>query len=161
MCPGRKQQHIVKGSAKDFPTEAEWEYACRAGSTTKYYWGNEFDGDYAWYGGGENADNKNITNPVGQKKPNAYGLFDMNGVLSEWCSDWYEIYSGGPAINPVGPTTGTGHVTRGGLGDNPHNYTAGSSKRDFRDDFHSADRDNGPADLLLSGVGFRCVLSMK
>ncbi|MEK7450052.1 MAG: formylglycine-generating enzyme family protein [Planctomycetota bacterium] len=65
------------------PTEAEWEYAARAGTTTKYYWGDSINDDYLW-------DNSNLgTHPVGQKKPNGFGLYDMLGNVWEWCQDWY------------------------------------------------------------------------
>lgn len=67
------------------PTEEEWEYACRAGTDTKYYWGDEIDGSYFWYF----HNSGNHPHPVGQKLPNAWGLYDMSGNLEEWCSDWY------------------------------------------------------------------------
>jgi formylglycine-generating enzyme required for sulfatase activity len=94
------------------PTEAEWEYACRAGSKTRFCFGDADDGlgDYAWFG----ANSGDKTHPVGQKKPNAWGLHDMHGNLWEWCSDWYGEYAADPATDPTGPTTGAGRVLRGG-----------------------------------------------
>lgn len=91
------------------PTEAEWEYACRAGTTTDYYWGNSIDGNYLWYYG-----NTVSTQPVEQKLPNKFGLFDMSGNVWEWCSDWYDFYSSSSQTNPTGPATGTYRVKRGG-----------------------------------------------
>jgi formylglycine-generating enzyme required for sulfatase activity len=96
------------------PTEAQWEYACRAGSTGKYCFGdNETQlGEYAWYS--DNSGQK--THPVGEKKSNAWGLYDMHGNVWEWCQDWYDngYYAGSPADDPPGPATGSDRVGRGG-----------------------------------------------
>lgn len=95
------------------PTEAEWEYSCRANTTSECYWGGDFmiTGDYAW--NIENSDSK--THPVGQKKPNAFGLYDMSGNVFEWCSDWHGAYSNDSLTDPVGPATGSARVIRGGF----------------------------------------------
>ena len=99
------------------PTEAEWEYACRAGTVTSFSFGdNESElGEYAWY-----ADNSNRkTHPVGQKKSNPWGLYDMHGNVWEWVQDWYakdyyEQFQNKTAKYPLGPDDGTGRVIRGG-----------------------------------------------
>lgn len=94
------------------PTEAEWEYSCRAGSTTEYCFGNDETrlGEYAWYG--PNLPTRRY--PVGQRKPNAWGLYDMHGNACEWCQDWYGSYQGGDQNDPQGPVRGNDHVRRGG-----------------------------------------------
>ena len=102
------------GGAFRLPTEAEWEYACRAGSTSEFCFGNDESrlGDYAWFNG--NSDYK--THPVGAKRPNAWGLFDMHGNVWEWCSDWYgeDYYANSPDTDPAGPDAGVYKVLRGG-----------------------------------------------
>ena len=93
------------------PTEAEWEYACRAGSKTTYFFGDKPAdlNEYAWYSYG----GKNVSHPVGQKKPNAWGLYDMYGNVMELCADWLGEYPKGAVTDPQGPPTGTLRTTRG------------------------------------------------
>jgi formylglycine-generating enzyme required for sulfatase activity len=89
------------------PTEAEWEYACRAGSTGDY--AGKLD-EMGWYE--ENAGRQ--THPVGQKQPNAWGLYDMHGNVSEWCQDSYRLYPDGVVTDPQGPSSDSNRVIRGG-----------------------------------------------
>lgn len=105
------------------PTEAEWEYACRAGTTTAFYNGPITNKDYSpvdpsldligWYGGNTYFDSKNATLPVGGKQPNAWGLYDMSGNVYEWCWDGYWEYSADPVTDPTGKYLGN-RVRRGG-----------------------------------------------
>ena len=133
--PGEKKARRVYR----LPTESEWEYACRAGSDTVYCFGNNADSlvDYAWFGnnsGSKPLDAESLltlvnndfalycqklleegcrTHPVGTKKPNAWGIYDMHGNVWEWCSDWYGEYPKGPTTDPVGPREGSLKVIRG------------------------------------------------
>ena len=122
-----KKLSRFEGRQYRLPTEAHWEYACRAGSSTAYCFGDSpvvgdpISGrrpetlsqlsDYAWY-----ESNCGGSQPVGQKKPNAFGLYDMHGNVWEWCQDWYgeDYYSISPAVNPSGPSSGKTRVLRGG-----------------------------------------------
>jgi formylglycine-generating enzyme required for sulfatase activity len=95
------------------PTEAEWEYACRAGSTGAWCFGDDEEklGDYAWHE--ENSNDR--THPVGQKMPNAWGIHDVHGNVWEWCQDWYGYYPEGSTNDPLGPEGGYLRVLRGGF----------------------------------------------
>jgi len=113
------------GNVYRLPTEAEWEYACRAGTITKFSFGDDEAeiGDFAWYaenaGEPEQVNRGNFyhllrTHPVGEKRPNAWGLYDMHGNVWEWCQDWYHEYPRDAIIDPAGPTDGSYRVVRGG-----------------------------------------------
>jgi len=112
------QEFIVKLNEREgtdkyrLPTEAEWEYACRAGSTTRFCFGDDETtlGEHAWY-----SNNSGLRpHPVGQKKPNAWGLYDVHGNVRERCQDRYGDYPSSPVTDPTGPSSGTFRVFRGG-----------------------------------------------
>ncbi|MBI4778028.1 SUMF1/EgtB/PvdO family nonheme iron enzyme, partial [Candidatus Desantisbacteria bacterium] len=124
------------------PTEAEWEYACRAGTTTAYYWSDTWDtataNQYSW-----NYSNSNrTTHAVGTKTANAWGLYDMAGNVREWCNDWRGAYSSDAQTDPSGPVGGSYRVLRGGCyGD--FDYLRSACRCDYGPDFRR------------SGFGFR------
>jgi len=106
--------HIPAGYQYRLPTEAEWEYACRAGTSTRFNYGDDpgysLLGNYAWY----TANSGGWTQEVGQNPPNAWGLYDMHGNVWQWCQDWYDLHPGGSQTDPQGPSVGTFRILRGG-----------------------------------------------
>jgi acetoin utilization deacetylase AcuC-like enzyme/formylglycine-generating enzyme required for sulfatase activity len=131
------------------PTEAEWEYACRAGTTTRYSFGNDARKlkSYAWFV--ENSSGK--THPVGKKKPNSWGLYDMHGNVAEWCNDFYskDYYKQSPDRNPKGPTDGEEKVLRGGA----WNLSSVACRSSYR----ASDPSLNDTCLANDSIGFRCV----
>jgi formylglycine-generating enzyme required for sulfatase activity len=142
------------------PTEAEWEYACRAGTTTRYYSGDDPEtlakvGNVAdaaakaqfpdWKYTIKANDGYVFTAPVGKFKPNAFGLYDMHGNAWQWCADWYgaEHYAASPVDDPTGPASGNVRVLRGG------------SWSDWPDFSRSAIRYWDYPDFRLDFTGFR------
>jgi len=128
------------------PTEAQWEYAARAGTMTTFYWGNASDDptaeQYAWY----SANSGNTTHGVGQKLPNAWGLYDMAGDVCQWCWDWYaDNYPTVAQTDPTGPASGAYRVFRGACWIIP--------SRGLTSAFRSAVDPN----YQYSGIGFRVV----
>jgi formylglycine-generating enzyme required for sulfatase activity len=132
------------GKSFTLPTEAQWEYACRAGTTTRYYFGDVAShlGEYAWYS--ENSNRQ--THPVGQKKPNAWALYDMHGNVWEWCLDWYGSYKAATNRNPSGPGSGSYRVARGG----GWSGNAGGCQ--------STNRGRGAPSITYLFLGFRIVM---
>ena len=109
---------LLAGESYRLPTEAEWEYACRAGSGTRYHFGDWEGslGEYAWFDENTMNIDETYAHEVGRKRANAWGLFDMHGNLSEWCSDRYgaRYYRVAPGTDPLGPSEGAERVSRGG-----------------------------------------------
>ena len=110
----------LKGLEFRLPTEAQWEYACRAGTTTPFFWGSSLNGDkancfgYFPYGTDVKGEYLGRTSPVGSYSANPWGFFDMHGNVYEWCADWYDDYPTGTVTDPLGPAVGSYRVLRGG-----------------------------------------------
>ncbi|MBU2547285.1 MAG: formylglycine-generating enzyme family protein [Proteobacteria bacterium] len=135
------------------PTEAEWEYACRAGSTTAYHWGDVADCGRANFGVSNWSRECEGSGPGRPSKPgtfppNAWGLFDMHGNVWEWCQDWYGAYPDGPAVDPTGPPSGRRRVRRGG----GWGYDATECR--------AARRGSSAPDFRNYGIGFRLARDM-
>jgi formylglycine-generating enzyme required for sulfatase activity len=148
----RKAGRIPEGYVYRLPTEAEWEYACRAGSTGRFNTEGTMNSFAATAG-------LKTTRPVKEgRKPNAWGLYDMHGNVYEWCLDWYGLYDSATATDPVGPAEGKKKVARGGC------YLSGTGDSDTPDPakeqrwLRSAARGRFLPDLPLPIVGFRVVL---
>jgi len=144
-----KAREFCELQGKRLPTEAEWEYATRAGSETEYPWGDTLNRDYLWY-----ADNSLRTqHPVGTKKPNAWGVHDMLGSVWEWVSDWYSdtYYQKSPVKNPQGPKAPRSfHPIRGGSWVDDEHYIRVSARL------------RGSSDMTLSFlVGVRCARGLN
>jgi formylglycine-generating enzyme required for sulfatase activity len=142
------------GRAVRLPTEAEWEYACRAGSTTAYAFGDDaaqlekyaWAMKHAWF----TKNSGSTTHDVGGKQPNAWRLYDMHGNVWEWCSDWYkEYYPSTKQSDPTGPSSGKHRVLRGG------------SFNLFADFCRSAIRNGGTPGVRNNWVGFRVCVDSK
>jgi formylglycine-generating enzyme required for sulfatase activity len=131
------------------PTEAEWEYACRAGTQTAWIFGDDEKelGDYAWYGQNAYDIGERYAHQVGQKKPNAFGLYDTHGNFFEWCHDYFgeDYYKKSPGKDPMGPAPGSFRVLRGGSWFLNSRYS------------RSASRNRGVASGRRNGGGFRLV----
>jgi formylglycine-generating enzyme required for sulfatase activity len=138
---------LAPGWQYRLPTEAEWEYACRAGTTTRFSYGDDpgyADLDsYAWY----KDDSEIETHSVGKKMPNPLGLCDMHGDVAEWCQDWYASYPSGTVADPQGPATGQHRVCRGGS----WNHTGGWCR--------SAQRFHNSPTTTSDLIGFRMVVA--
>jgi len=140
-----KAGQLPEGYGYTLPSEAQWEYACRAGTTTRWSFGDDESrmGDHAWYSGNAGG----MTRPVGQKRANPWGLHDMHGNVSEWTRSWFGSYPGGSVKDYDGPTLGTDRVLRGG----PWRDSAPSSG--------SASRSGYPPGFRYHTLGFRIALA--
>jgi len=123
----RAAGQLPDGYVYRLPTEAEWEYACRAGTTTSLHYGDQLLSGMANFWGTQEYDASvgtidnpagiylGRTTPVGSYAPNAWGLHDMHGNVYEWCQDWWGDYAAGPVVDPTGPGSGSLRVLRGGV----------------------------------------------
>jgi sulfatase modifying factor 1 len=160
------------GATFRLPTEAEWEYACRAGTQTPFQWGDDPDDGEGWCNGADQtglamfpwwrrmaaniesfeifewSDGYAFTAPVGQLRANASGLYDMHGNIAEWCADWFAEYPDGEVTDPTGPASGTHRVLRGGGSEFPPSMCRSAHR------FYAEPDSTG-------SLGFRVVLERK
>ena len=124
--------NTLTGKTFRLPTEAEWEYACRAETATRFYWGDDPSystiGSYAWFYDNAYSAGQQYAHVVGQKLANDWGLYDMSGNVWEWCADWYGTYPSGSVTDPEGPASGSIRVKRGG-GWHDYGYYCRSANR--------------------------------
>ena len=142
----RKAGRLPEGLVYSLPTEAQWEYACRAGTTTAYSWGDAItsdDANYNWDGDWNSGSDFKETRDVGQYSANPWGFFDMHGNVWEWTADWYTAYSSGAQTDPEGPATGSNRVRRGGSWHNTGTY------------LRSAYRNYSNPSYRTNNIGFR------
>lgn len=155
-CPSCPVENVTWQEAKDFcqaiggdlPTEAMWEYAARAGTTTRFYCGHDSSclDDVAWY----SSNSGSMTHPVAQKFPNNYGLYDMHGNVSEWVNDFYDefYYDNCPFFNPQGPLLGEYRIMRGG------GFFCPCGIAPLRVSYRYSHR---LGDIVQWDIGFRCI----
>jgi sulfatase modifying factor 1 len=131
----QRTEPALPGLQARLPSEAEWEYACRAGTTTPFSFGDNitpeqvnYDGNYP-YAGGEKGLYRQKTVPAGSLPAKPWGLYEMHGNVWEWCADWYGDYPTAPQVDPTGPQTGASRVLRGGSWDLPARQEPGDRAR--------------------------------
>jgi formylglycine-generating enzyme required for sulfatase activity len=149
----RAAGRLPSGYEYNLPSEAQWEYACRAGTTGAFHYGNDLDSSMANfygnhpYGNGMEGQYRQTTVAVGSFRPNGWGLYDMHGNVWEWCNDWYGDYPSGAVTDPTGAASGAYRVDRGGSWDS------------WASRCRSADRDFGTPGSRFNNFGFRLALS--
>ena len=151
----RRAGRLPEGYAYQLPTEAHWEYACRAGTKTAFSFGDSlsslqanFDGNYP-YGGAPKGTYLEKTVAVGTYPANAWGFHDMHGNVWEWCRDWYGNYPSGSVSDPIGPASGSNRADRGGSWLNGGHF------------LRSAERHDDTPGYRFSDLGFRAGLSVQ
>ena len=146
----QQSANIPAGWAYVLPTESQWEYACRAGTTTMYSWGidiNATRANYNWDGEPTDGNDFKQTRNVGQYAANPWGFFDMHGNVWEWTADWYQAAypTGNPVVDPTGPASGSHRVLRGGSW-----YNSGTHLRSARRSYFTPPPVSRP-----DSIGFR------
>ena len=160
FCQGLNRLKPEAGRTYSLPTEAQWEYACRAGSTTPFSFGEtvstdevNYHGDYIYHDGVKGT-HRGGPVPAGSLRANAWGLHEMHGNVSEWCADWYGPYDGAPAVNPTGPAEAPRDKKR---------VVRGGAWRSYPGACRSACRLRAAINKKADHIGFRvcCTLSAE